>query len=110
MPCRSSVRLYKDEFSNHSYVEFQQNLLAGLTVADGTIPLALAFGVASGSTAAEGLVTAILAGHIYGAQMGAPFQISGPADAVSTVLIVLLKRYSLEGIWVAGLFLGVQIL
>lgn len=42
------------------------------------LPLALAFGVASGATAAAGLVTAILSGLIIGALSGAPYQISGP--------------------------------
>ena len=36
--------------------------MAGLTVAAVALPLALAFGVSSGATAAAGLVTAIIAG------------------------------------------------
>ncbi|MBK9926066.1 MAG: SulP family inorganic anion transporter [Anaerolineales bacterium] len=110
MPRRSLARLYKDEFSNYSLAKFQQDLLAGLTVAAVALPLALAFGVASGASAAAGLVTAILAGFIMGALTGAPFQISGPTGAMSAVLIVLVQRYGLEGIWVAGLFSGVLLL
>jgi SulP family sulfate permease len=45
-----------------------------------------------------------------GALTGAPFQISGPTGAMSAVLIVLVQRYGLEGIWVAGLFSGVLLL
>jgi SulP family sulfate permease len=52
MPRRSLPRLYKDEFSGYSLARFQQDLLAGLTVAAVALPLALAFGVASGATAA----------------------------------------------------------
>ncbi|MCL4272729.1 MAG: SulP family inorganic anion transporter [Anaerolineales bacterium] len=110
MPRRSLTRLYKDEFSTYSPAKFQQDLLAGLTVAAVALPLALAFGVASGATAAAGLVTAILAGFIMGAITGAPFQISGPTGAMSAVLIVLVQRYGLEGIWVAGLFSGALLL
>ncbi|WKZ39973.1 MAG: SulP family inorganic anion transporter [Anaerolineales bacterium] len=110
MPRRSLTRLYKDEFSTYSPAKFQQDLLAGLTVAAVALPLALAFGVASGATAAAGLVTAILAGFIMGALTGAPFQISGPTGAMSAVLIVLVQRYGLEGIWVAGLFSGALLL
>jgi SulP family sulfate permease len=110
MPRRSLTRLYKDEFANYSLAKFQQDLLAGLTVAAVALPLALAFGVASGATAAAGLVTAILAGFIMGALTGAPFQISGPTGAMSAVLIVLVQRYGLEGIWVAGLFSGLLLL
>jgi SulP family sulfate permease len=110
MPRRSLARLYQDEFSGYSLAKFQQDLLAGLTVAAVALPLALAFGVASGASAAAGLVTAILAGIIMGALGGAPYQISGPTGAMSAVLIVLVSRYGLEGIWVAGLLSGVLLL
>ncbi|WKZ35779.1 MAG: SulP family inorganic anion transporter [Anaerolineales bacterium] len=110
MPRRSLTHLYKDEFVNYSPAKCQQDLLAGLTVAAVALPLALAFGVASGASAAAGLVTAILAGFIMGALTGAPFQISGPTGAMSAVLIVLVQRYGLEGIWVAGLFSGALLL
>jgi SulP family sulfate permease len=110
MPRRSLARLYKDEFTGYSLARFQQDLLAGLTVAAVALPLALAFGVASGASAAAGLVTAILAGFIMGLLAGAPYQISGPTGAMSAVLIVLVTRYGLEGIWVAGLFSGALLL
>ena len=110
MPRRSLARLYRDEFTGYSLAKFRQDLLAGLTVAAVALPLALAFGVASGASAAAGLVTAILAGIIMGLLTGAPFQISGPTGAMSAVLIVLVSRYGLEGIWVAGLLSGALLL
>ncbi|HSJ89366.1 MAG TPA: SulP family inorganic anion transporter [Anaerolineales bacterium] len=110
MPRRSLARLYKDEFSEYTFAKFQQDLLAGLTVAAVALPLALAFGVASGASAAAGLVTAILAGLIMGLLTGAPFQISGPTGAMSAVLIVLVSRYGVEGIWIAGLLSGLFLL
>lgn len=110
MPHRSLTRLYKDEFTGYSFAKFQQDLLAGLTVAAVALPLALAFGVASGASAAAGLVTGVLAGIIMGLLTGAPFQISGPTGAMSAVLIVLVSRYGLEGIWVAGLLSGALLL
>ncbi|MEI7846196.1 MAG: SulP family inorganic anion transporter [Chloroflexota bacterium] len=110
MPRRSLAKLYKDEFGGYSFSKFQQDLLAGLTVAAVALPLALAFGVASGASAAAGLVTAILAGFVIGAFSGAPYQISGPTGAMSAVLIVLVQRYGLEGIWVAGILSGIFLL
>ncbi len=110
MPRRSLARLYQDEFTGYSLARFQQDLLAGLTVAAVALPLALAFGVASGASAAAGLVTAILAGIIMGLLTGAPFQISGPTGAMSAVLIVLVSRYGLEGIWIAGFLSGALLL
>jgi len=100
----------KDEFTGYTAGKFQQDLLAGLAVAAVALPLALAFGVASGATAAAGLVTAILAGLIIGGLSGAPYQISGPTGAMSAVLIVLAQKYGLTGIWVAGTLSGVLLL
>lgn len=107
MPRRNLAQLYRDEFRGYSLVKFQQDALAGLTVAAVALPLALAFGVASGATASAGLVTAILAGFLIGALAGAPYQISGPTGAMSAVLILLVQKYGLTGIWVAGLMAGI---
>ncbi len=107
MPRRSLPQLYREEFGGYSFAKFQQDLLAGLTVAAVALPLALAFGVASGATAAAGLVTAILAGFLMGALSGAPYQISGPTGAMSAVLIVLVQKYGLQGIFVAGIISGI---
>lgn len=107
MPRRNLAQLYRDEFRGYNAAKLQQDTLAGLTVAAVSLPLALAFGVASGSTASAGLITAIIAGIVIGALAGAPYQISGPTGAMSAVLIVLVQKYGLTGIWVAGLMAGV---
>ncbi len=104
------IDVLRREFAGYNAVSFRADLLAGVTVAAVALPLALAFGIAAGATAAAGLVTAILAGLIIGGLGGAGFQISGPTGAMSAVLIVLASRYGLEGIWVAGLLAGAIIL
>lgn len=100
-------RVWRAEFEGYNLAKFQRDLLAGITVAAVALPLALAFGVASGATAAAGLVTAILSGFIIGGLGGAAHQISGPTGAMSAVLIVLASRYGLEGIWVASVMAGI---
>ncbi len=104
------AQIYRDEFRGYNKHTFQRDLLAGVTVAAVALPLALAFGVASGATAAAGLVTAILAGFLIGGLGGAGYQISGPTGAMSAVLIVLASRYGLEGMWLAGAMAGLFIL
>jgi SulP family sulfate permease len=104
------VSLLKTEFHGYSVGLFKKDLLAGLTVAAVALPLALAFGVASGASAAAGLVTAIFAGIVIGLLSGAPYQISGPTGAMSAILIVLASRYGLEGVWFAGALAGVFLL
>ncbi|MBC6936047.1 MAG: SulP family inorganic anion transporter [Chloroflexi bacterium] len=103
-------QIWRDEFRGYNGQLFRRDLLAGITVAAVALPLALAFGVASGATAAAGLVTAILAGFIIGGLGGAGYQISGPTGAMSAVLIVLASRYGIEGVWTAGVIAGGLIL
>jgi SulP family sulfate permease len=102
--------LWRREFSTYGASRLRQDVLAGLTVAAVALPLALAFGVASGATAAAGLVTAILGGLVIGALSGAPYQISGPTGAMSAVLIVVSQRYGLEAVWLTGAMAGALIL
>ena len=99
--------LLKKEFHGYNSSVFIKDLLAGLTVAAVALPLALAFGVASNADAAAGLVTAVLAGVVIGLFSGAPYQISGPTGAMSAVLIVLVNRYGLQGVWIAGILAGI---
>lgn len=103
------VQLWRQELRGYDFGKFQRDLLAGITVAAVALPLALAFGVASGATAAAGLVTAIVAGVVISALGGAPFQISGPTGAMSAVLIIVASRHGLEGVWMVSLMAGIII-
>ena len=102
--------LWRAEFGHYNLNKARRDLIAGLTVAAVALPLALAFGVASGSTAAAGLVTAVIAGIVIGMLGGAPYQISGPTGAMSAVLIVVAHDHGPAGLWLAGLMAGIMIL
>lgn len=104
------IRLLRDEFGGYTVTTARRDLIAGLTVAAVALPLALAFGVASGSTPAAGLVTAIIAGLVIGLLGGASFQISGPTGAMSAVLIVIAGQHGPRGLWIAGLMAAAIIL
>jgi len=110
MPRRNLLQSYRQEFHHYNAAKFRQDLLAGITVAAVALPLALAFGVISGASAAAGLVTAIISGFLIGALSGAPYQISGPTGAMSAVLIVLAQKYGLNGVFIAGALAGVLLL
>jgi SulP family sulfate permease len=101
------LAIWQREFAQYNRSTFQRDVLAGITVGAVGLPLALAFGVASGADAAAGLVTAILAGMIIGGLGGAAYQISGPTGAMSAVLIVLAQRYGLGGVWIACVMAGI---
>ena len=97
----------RNEFAGYNVQRLSKDLMAGLTVAAVALPLALAFGVGSGVTAASGLITAIIAGLVIGALSGASYQISGPTGAMIAILITLIGKYGLNGIFIAGFMAGV---
>lgn len=101
------VGIWQREFAGYNLESFRRDLLAGITVGAVGLPLALAFGVASGADAAAGLVTAILAGLIIGGLGGAAFQISGPTGAMSAILIAIAAQHGLAGVWVACVMAGI---
>lgn len=97
----------RNEFSGYNGKRFSRDLMAGITVAAVALPLALAFGVSSGATAAAGLVTAIIGGIIISILSGASFQISGPTGAMTAILVTLASKYGMQGILTACFFAGI---
>lgn len=86
--------------------ERRRNLIAGLTVAVVALPLALAFGVASGLGARAGLITAIVAGGLAAIFGGSNLQVSGPTGAMTVVLIPVVHRYGANGVLMVGMLGG----
>src|SRR5690625_6603902 len=70
-----------------------KDLLAGATVGIVALPLALGFGVSSGLTAEQGLVTAIVAGLLAAIFGGSNVQVSGPTGAMVVVLVPIVATY-----------------
>lgn len=104
---RDYVQDLKTEFGDYNGKRFARDLMAGVTVAAVALPLALAFGVSSGATAAAGLVTAIIGGVLISALSGASFQISGPTGAMAAILLTLAAKYGMQGILIACFFAGI---
>ena len=104
---RQFAYLVRHEFTGYNTQRLRADIIAGITVAAVCLPLALAYGIAGGMTPAAGLVTAIIAGVITGILGGTAFQISGPTGAMSAVLLVILHRTGVMGMWTATLMGGV---
>ena len=100
----------RQEFKGYNGKKFSKDLLAGVTVAAVALPLALAFGVSSGASAAAGMVTAVLAGFVIGAFTGGSYQISGPTGAMTAILVSLVAQYKLEGVFIACFLSGIILL
>ena len=101
------LRLLKGEFKGYSVKTLTADLLSGITVAAVALPLALAFGVSSGADAASGLITAIIAGLVISLLSGGYYQISGPTGAMAAILMSVVARYSMQGVFIATFLAGV---
>ena len=108
--CKIFISDLKQEFKGYNAGKLTKDLLAGLTVAAVALPLALAFGVASGATAASGLITAIIAGIVMSMLAGAFYQISGPTGAMAAILMSIIAQYQLQGVFIATLMAGMLLL
>src|SRR4029450_1347153 len=73
--------------------DFAADLAAGITVAVVALPLAMAFGIASGVRPEQGIVTAIVAGFLISALGGSRVQIGGPAGAFVALLYSIAEKY-----------------
>ncbi len=85
----------------------KHDLVAGLTVAIVALPLALAFGVASGMGAGAGLVTAVIAGILAAIFGGSNVQISGPTGAMTVVLLPVVSVFGGAGVLQVGVMAGI---
>lgn len=100
----------KTEFTGYNAGKLGKDVLAGITVAAVALPLALAFGVSSGASAAAGLITALLAGVVIGLLSGASYQISGPTGAMAAILCSLVASYQIQGVFIACFLSGIILL
>ena len=85
---------------------WRSDLLAGISVGVVALPLALGFGIATGTGATSGIITAIVAGFIAALFGGSRFQVSGPTGAMTVVLVPIVERYGISIIAIVGLIAG----
>ncbi|MGO1257979.1 MAG: SulP family inorganic anion transporter, partial [Brachybacterium sp.] len=85
---------------------WRKDLLAGVTVGIVALPLALGFGVSSGLTAEQGLITAIVAGLLAAVFGGSNVQVSGPTGAMVVVLVPIVANYGVGAIAAVTLLAG----
>jgi len=87
--------------------QFTTDLLAGIIVGIVALPLAIAFGIASGVTPEKGIITAIVAGLIVSLFGGSKVQIGGPTGAFIIIIYGIIQQYGFEGLTIATLLAGV---
>ena len=97
---------------NYNAQKFSQDAMAGLITGIVALPLAIAFGIASGVSPEKGIITAIVAGFIISLLGGSKVQIGGPTGAFIVIIygIVTNPAYGEQGLLIATLLAGVLLI
>ena len=95
---------------DYSLQTFLHDLLAGITVGLVALPLAMAFGIASGVTPQAGLYTAVVAGFLISALGGSRTQIGGPTGAFVVIVAGIVLRFGPSGLAMVTLMAGILLL
>ena len=86
------------------------DLMAGIIVGIVALPLAIAFGIASGVSPEKGLITAIIGGFIVSLLGGSKVQIGGPTGAFIVIVYGIIQNFGIEGLAIATVLAGVMLL
>ena len=85
---------------------FTSDLLAGLTVAAVALPLNVGLAIASGMPPSAGLVAGAVGGIVAGMFGSSKLQVSGPAAALSVMVLALSKDFGVTGVAAATIYIG----
>lgn len=104
---RFAPRLLR-ELRHYDRQKFSADLMAGLIVGIVALPLAIAFGIASGVSPSQGILTAIVGGFLVSALGGSRVQIGGPTGAFIVIIygIVSNPALGLPGLMIATMLAG----
>jgi SulP family sulfate permease len=86
---------------------FFKDLTAGIIVGIVALPLAIAFGIASGVTPEQGLYTAIIAGFLISILSGSRVQIGGPTGAFIVIIYGVVQKFGYDGLVIATIIAGI---
>lgn len=98
----SSIKTYNKE-------QFYADLMSGIIVGIVALPLAIAFGIASGVSPEKGLITAIIGGFIVSFLGGSKFQIGGPTGAFIVIVFGIIQEFGVSGLAIATFMAGIML-
>lgn len=84
-----------------------EDLTSGVIVGIVALPLAIAFGMASGATPLQGLITAIIGGFLISLLSGSRFQIGGPTGAFIVLVLSTIQKFGYDGLIIATIMAGI---
>ena len=86
--------------------ELRSDVLAGVTVGIVALPLAMALAIAVGVPPQQGLYTSIVAGALVALLGGSRTQVTGPTAAFIVVLVPIVTKFGVAGLFLAGIIGG----
>lgn len=98
-----------DSLRGYKSADLFRDIMAGLTVGIVALPLAMAFGIASGVDPAAGIFTAIVAGFLISALGGSKVQIGGPTGAFVGLVFATVTEFHYSGLVVCTIMAGVML-
>ncbi|MDR0683315.1 MAG: sulfate permease [Dysgonamonadaceae bacterium] len=98
------------QFKQYSREKFTADLMAGIIVGIVALPLAIAFGIASGVSPEKGLITAIIGGFIVSFLGGSSVQIGGPTGAFIIIVYGIIQQFGIGGLAVATFLAGLMLI
>ncbi|MDO5017150.1 MAG: SulP family inorganic anion transporter [Porphyromonas sp.] len=101
-------QLFKD-LKGYDKKTFLNDLTAGIIVGVVALPLAIAFGIASGVSPTEGLITAIIGGFLVSFLGGSKVQIGGPTGAFIVIVYGIIQKHGIDGLALATIMAGVML-
>ncbi|MFR9649868.1 MAG: SulP family inorganic anion transporter [Rikenellaceae bacterium] len=84
-----------------------RDIMSGISVGIVALPLAVAFGISSGVTPEQGLISAIIGGLIVSLLGGSSTQIAGPSGTFLIISYSLVTQYGVQGLLLATAMAGV---
>ena len=94
---------------SYSKEKFLSDSMAGIIVGIVALPLAIAFGIASGVSPEKGLITAIIGGFIVSFLGGSSVQIGGPTGAFIVIVYGIIQKFGIEGLVIATFLAGIML-
>jgi sulfate permease, SulP family len=91
----------------YTFDKFISDLIAGVTVGLVALPLAMAFAIASGVSPQAGIYCAIVTGFLISALGGSKTQIGGPTGAFVVVVLGIIAKYGIDGLFTCTMLAGV---
>ncbi|MFC2453279.1 MAG: SulP family inorganic anion transporter [Tannerella forsythia] len=96
-----------DSIKTYTKEKFFGDLMSGIIVGIVALPLAIAFGIASGVSPEKGIITAIIGGFVVSFLGGSSVQIGGPTGAFIVIVYGIIQNFGIEGLTVATLLAGI---